>query len=279
MAYFLALASAALYGAADFLGGLASRRASTIAIVLVSQAVGLVPLDAAAARAAWHTIRTGFRLGRHRRPRRQRRRRAALSGARDRHDVDRCADDGRLRSDAARVWWKHSGGAPATADAGRHWARRVAIVLVSQQDSPESGDPGSTPTHDSGRYRARIRVRRRDRPVLSGPRTDERGSRFVAAARIARTVDVRLRGYCSSRVSEIATRAQSAEDRCRVRRGRHAGERVVSARESRWSAQRRCDAGVAISSEHGRTRAAGCRRAIESTPGGGRRVRAGGASL
>jgi uncharacterized membrane protein len=44
VAYFLALASAALYGAADFLGGLASRRASTIAIVLVSQAAGLVPL-------------------------------------------------------------------------------------------------------------------------------------------------------------------------------------------------------------------------------------------
>jgi len=44
VAYFLALASAALYGAADFLGGLASRRASTIAIVLVSQAAGLIPL-------------------------------------------------------------------------------------------------------------------------------------------------------------------------------------------------------------------------------------------
>jgi drug/metabolite transporter (DMT)-like permease len=43
-AYLLALASAALYGAADFLGGLASRRASTIAIVLVSQAAGLLPL-------------------------------------------------------------------------------------------------------------------------------------------------------------------------------------------------------------------------------------------
>ncbi|MGH9258043.1 MAG: EamA family transporter [Vicinamibacterales bacterium] len=44
MTYLLALASAVLYGAADFLGGLASRRASTIAIVLVSQAAGLVPL-------------------------------------------------------------------------------------------------------------------------------------------------------------------------------------------------------------------------------------------
>jgi drug/metabolite transporter (DMT)-like permease len=42
--YFLALASAALYGAADFLGGLASRRTSTIAVVIVSQAAGLLPL-------------------------------------------------------------------------------------------------------------------------------------------------------------------------------------------------------------------------------------------
>ena len=44
MVYVLALASAALYGAADFLGGLASRRASTIAIVFISQIAGLIPL-------------------------------------------------------------------------------------------------------------------------------------------------------------------------------------------------------------------------------------------
>ncbi|MDA1184444.1 MAG: DMT family transporter [Acidobacteria bacterium] len=44
MAYILALGSAALYGAADFLGGLASRQASAITIVLMSQAVGLVLL-------------------------------------------------------------------------------------------------------------------------------------------------------------------------------------------------------------------------------------------
>jgi drug/metabolite transporter (DMT)-like permease len=42
--YCLALGSAVLYGAADFLGGLASRRASTIVILVVVQAVGLVPL-------------------------------------------------------------------------------------------------------------------------------------------------------------------------------------------------------------------------------------------
>jgi uncharacterized membrane protein len=40
----LALASAALYGAADFLGGLAARRTNTIAVVAVSQFVGLMLL-------------------------------------------------------------------------------------------------------------------------------------------------------------------------------------------------------------------------------------------
>lgn len=40
----LALTSAAMYGAADFLGGLASRRASTIAIVVISQLAGLIAL-------------------------------------------------------------------------------------------------------------------------------------------------------------------------------------------------------------------------------------------
>jgi drug/metabolite transporter (DMT)-like permease len=44
LSYLLALTSAALYGASDFLGGLASRRASTIAILVVVQAAGLLPL-------------------------------------------------------------------------------------------------------------------------------------------------------------------------------------------------------------------------------------------
>jgi drug/metabolite transporter (DMT)-like permease len=42
--YFLALLSAALYGAADFVGGLASRRASTLPIVAVSQGAGFTLL-------------------------------------------------------------------------------------------------------------------------------------------------------------------------------------------------------------------------------------------
>ncbi len=44
MVYLLAIASAALYGGADFLGGIGSRRASTIAIVVTSQGAGLVSL-------------------------------------------------------------------------------------------------------------------------------------------------------------------------------------------------------------------------------------------
>jgi drug/metabolite transporter (DMT)-like permease len=42
--YFLALAAAAFYGAADFLGGLAARRAHTAAVVVVSGAAGLAVL-------------------------------------------------------------------------------------------------------------------------------------------------------------------------------------------------------------------------------------------
>lgn len=41
MVYLLAVGSAALYGAADFLGGLAARRTSTFAVVVVSQGAGL----------------------------------------------------------------------------------------------------------------------------------------------------------------------------------------------------------------------------------------------
>jgi drug/metabolite transporter (DMT)-like permease len=44
VAVVLALASAAVYGASDFLGGLASRRASVFGVVALSQAVGLVAL-------------------------------------------------------------------------------------------------------------------------------------------------------------------------------------------------------------------------------------------
>jgi drug/metabolite transporter (DMT)-like permease len=44
MVYLLAIGSAVLYGAADFTGGLATRRAATIPVVLLSQATGLVLL-------------------------------------------------------------------------------------------------------------------------------------------------------------------------------------------------------------------------------------------
>jgi len=44
VAYLLAIGSAVLYGAADFMGGLTTRRASTIPVVLLSQAAGLILL-------------------------------------------------------------------------------------------------------------------------------------------------------------------------------------------------------------------------------------------
>jgi hypothetical protein len=44
MAYLLALGSALLYGAGDFTGGLASRRAGTLPVVFLSQLSGLLVL-------------------------------------------------------------------------------------------------------------------------------------------------------------------------------------------------------------------------------------------
>jgi drug/metabolite transporter (DMT)-like permease len=44
MVYLLAIGSAVLYGAADFTGGLATRRAGTIPVVILSQASGLILL-------------------------------------------------------------------------------------------------------------------------------------------------------------------------------------------------------------------------------------------
>jgi drug/metabolite transporter (DMT)-like permease len=44
MAALLALVSAALYGAADFIGGLAARQAATVAVVILSQATGFILL-------------------------------------------------------------------------------------------------------------------------------------------------------------------------------------------------------------------------------------------
>ncbi|WP_138731741.1 DMT family transporter [Modestobacter excelsi] len=44
MAVLLALASAVVYGASDFLGGLSSRRASVFGVVVLSQAIGLLAL-------------------------------------------------------------------------------------------------------------------------------------------------------------------------------------------------------------------------------------------
>src|SRR6186997_2231674 len=46
LACFLAVGSAAMYGGADFLGGIAARRADTVAVVVVSQLSGLVVLAA-----------------------------------------------------------------------------------------------------------------------------------------------------------------------------------------------------------------------------------------
>lgn len=58
MAFLFALASSVLYGSADFLGGWASRRGSVLAVTVLSQAMGLAVLLAAAL-VAGGTLRAG----------------------------------------------------------------------------------------------------------------------------------------------------------------------------------------------------------------------------
>ena len=198
MAYFLALASAALYGAADFLGGLASRRASTIAIVLVSQAAGLVPLTLlllvlpgtpSGQDLVWGAI-------------------AGLAGSVGVALLYRALAIGTM-SIVAPTTAVCAVMVPVLVEAlrgerlppltqGGIGLAVVAIVLVSQQDSPESGDPGST---------RRVIPPGIGLAFMSGVAI---GLFFLALARTSAaaglwplfasrgTVDVRLWGYCSS---------------------------------------------------------------------------------
>ena len=55
----LALAAAALYGSADFLGGTASRRASTFAVLAVPPGARLPPACAGWAMPSWQEWRSG----------------------------------------------------------------------------------------------------------------------------------------------------------------------------------------------------------------------------
>ena len=68
----------------------------------------------------------------------------------------------------------------------------VAIVLVSQHDSPIRRWSDRTPRR-AGRHRSGVRLGCRDRVVLSCAGANERRGGSVAASRIARTVDRRLR--------------------------------------------------------------------------------------
>ena len=63
LSYLLAIASSITYGAADFLGGLATRRSTELPVVVVSQTVGLVLVLFASLPAGRLAHRDRFRLG------------------------------------------------------------------------------------------------------------------------------------------------------------------------------------------------------------------------
>jgi len=63
MAVFLALAAALVYGASDFMGGIASRRTAAVAVVVLSQAAGIAVLAAAWRFAPGHFYRDDIGYG------------------------------------------------------------------------------------------------------------------------------------------------------------------------------------------------------------------------
>jgi drug/metabolite transporter (DMT)-like permease len=63
LTFVLALAAALVYGSSDFLGGLASRRTSTISVVVASQAVGVLVLVAVVPVAGGHAVASDLAWG------------------------------------------------------------------------------------------------------------------------------------------------------------------------------------------------------------------------
>ena len=137
----LLLASAAFYGAADFLGGLAARRAHTYHRGRRRTAIrASLRSDCAATPAAFDSHASRLDMGRGSRCHRWHRRGPALSRARDGIDGDRRADNRGVRRNPARR------GIDRTWRAPRHRRDRrvscshiIAIVLVSRQRVP-AGD-------------------------------------------------------------------------------------------------------------------------------------------
>ena len=161
MAALLALGGAACWGVGDFLGGLASRRMAVIAVLAISQAIGLagVLLWVLVAREAFPGRRRAA-AGRRRRRRGARRPRCAVPRARGRRDGNRRADLGRvpvvgLTADAVQ----------GTFPAALQWLG-IALVLagiatLSREPSLGGRRPRRERRRAGARRGARVRALRR----------------------------------------------------------------------------------------------------------------------
>jgi len=160
MTYLLALASALLYGAGDFTGGLATRRASTLPVIVVSQASGLALLAllfpflpaAAPARAdLWWGVTAGLTGG------------AGVALLYRALAIGRMAVVAPTTAVCAVVVpvlvSVAMGERPGPLAATGIVLGLVAIVLVSQQSAPESATPESaTPVSGSSRLPAGVGI-------------------------------------------------------------------------------------------------------------------------
>ena len=272
----LALASAAFYGAADFLGGIASKRADSVVVTFVAQAAGLVllalllpvlpssspvPSDYVWGAAAGVAGSAGVAL--------------PLSRARDWHDVDRRADHGGVRGGGSRA--RRAGARRAAWRRSRH----VGIVLTADRDhAAESRSVGRRPIRGTSMATTSVGM-----ALISGVAV---GLFFLCLAQtsdeagiwpliVGRSVSVPLFGVMAVTRHRGASRwmeLRVAGTAIGVRNGRYARERALSDCHAIRSAESGRDAGVSLSGEHGAAGAAHARRAPVTFAGARRRVRA-----
>ena len=219
---FLALLSAACYGAADFLGGLTSKRASTLAIVVVSQLAGLVlllvmfPLLPASL-----TCESGLSVGGACGTHGWRWRCAAISRARHRRDGRCRANDCRVRRGVPVLAAVALGERPGPVTIGGIALAIVAIALVSQSNHPE---PVAKAVRRSARARPHFHLRCSlgwSSASFSWRSRERATGRPLAAGRRKNRVGESVRGNGARRIAVASHSPGNSGHGCRRRRPRH----------------------------------------------------------
>jgi len=274
----LALASAVCYGAADFLGGLTSKKASTLAIVVVSQFAGLLllflmlPLLPAAS-----PVRADYLWGGL----------AGLTGGIGVALLYRALAVGVMAVVAPTtavcaviipvVAAVALGDRPGSVTIGGIALAIVAIALVSQSTHPDptGDDAGQDRGAPIGFFTCAL-IWCGHRILLPGACADQQPGRLVAAGRREKRVGRSLRRDRALDLAVSSCAFRNPHNRCRRRRPGHDRESPLSGRDAFRASEHSRHAGVPISCKHRPACTCGIARAAEPTSMAGGDLRNGG---